>query len=75
MALKEDSRFVVCLNNAEYPASLKLHKIYRLLPDKDAEVDGDFRVVDESDEDYLSNRTLRYCRVTMSRREISLRRD
>ena len=52
-AVEEDIRFVVCLNNAKYPASLELHKIYRLLPDKDAEIDGDFRVVDESGEDYL----------------------
>lgn len=41
------------MNNAEYPASLELHKIYRVLPDKDAEVDGDLRVIDESSEDYL----------------------
>lgn len=52
-ALKEDIRFVACLNNAEYPASLELHKVYRLLPDKGAEVDGDLRIVDESGEDYL----------------------
>lgn len=51
--LEEDIRFVVCLNNAVYPASLELHKIYQLLPDKDAELDGDFRVVDEGGEDYL----------------------
>jgi len=25
-------RFAVCVNNAEYPASLELHKIYRVLP-------------------------------------------
>jgi hypothetical protein len=30
-----------------------LHKIYRVLPDEDAAVDGDIRVVDESGEDYL----------------------
>ena len=46
-------RFAVCVNNAEYPASLELHKIYRVLSDEDAEVDGDMRIVDESDEDYL----------------------
>lgn len=51
--LEEDIRFVVCLNNAAYPASLELHKIYQLLPDKDAELDGDFRIVDEDGEDYL----------------------
>jgi hypothetical protein len=46
-------KFVVCINNADYPASLELHKIYRVLPDEDAAVDGDIRVVDESGEDYL----------------------
>jgi len=46
-------RFAVCVNNSEYPASLELHKIYRVLPDEDAAVDGDIRVIDESGEDYL----------------------
>jgi hypothetical protein len=49
----KEARFAVCVNNADYPASLELHKIYRVLPDEDAEVDGDIRVVDESGEDYL----------------------
>ena len=51
MADREDIRFAVCVNNAGYPASLELHKIYRVLPDEDAETDGEFRVVDESGED------------------------
>jgi hypothetical protein len=45
--------FVVCINNAGYPASLELHKIYRVLPDEDAAADDDIRVIDESGEDYL----------------------
>lgn len=45
--------FAVCINNREYPASLELHKIYRVLPDEDAAREGDIRVVDESGEDYL----------------------
>ena len=45
--------YAVCINNAEYPASLELHKIYRIIPDEDAAVDGDMRVIDESGEDYL----------------------
>lgn len=54
MADREDKiRFAVCVNNAEYPASLELHKIYQVLPDKDSEVDDDLRVIDESGEDYL----------------------
>lgn len=50
---KSVKQFAVCVNNADYPASLELHKIYRILPDADAESDGDLRVVDESGEDYL----------------------
>ena len=46
-------KFAICVNNADYPASLELHKIYRVLADKDAEADGDIRVIDESGEDYL----------------------
>ena len=46
-------RFAVCVGNSGYPASLELHKIYRVLPDEDAEQDGDLRVIDESGEDYL----------------------
>lgn len=45
--------FAVCINNAGYPASLELHKIYRVIPDADAAKDGDVRVIDESGEDYL----------------------
>jgi len=46
-------KFVVCINNDDYLASLELHKIYRVLPDEDAARDGDLRVIDESGEDYL----------------------
>ena len=45
--------FAVCINNVDYPAALELYKIYRVIPDVEAEVDGDIRVIDESREDYL----------------------
>ena len=45
--------FVVCINNSDYPASLELHKIYRVLVDKDSTEEGDIRIIDESGEDYL----------------------
>ncbi len=48
--------FAVCINNRDYPASLELHKIYRVLPNEDAAEDGDIRVVDESGEDYFRRR-------------------
>lgn len=54
MREKEESvKFAVCVNNADYPASLELHKIYWVMPDEDVEADGDIRVVDESGEGYL----------------------
>ena len=46
-------RFAVCVRNAGYEASLERNKIYAVLPDDEAERDGDLRVVDESGEDYL----------------------
>jgi hypothetical protein len=46
-------QFAVCVDNSDYPASLELHKIYRVLPDREAQADGDLRVIDESGEDYL----------------------
>jgi len=44
--------FVVCLNNADYPASLEVGKLYRVIPDEEAAAEGYIRVVDESGEDY-----------------------
>ena len=49
----KDPKFVICIDNADYPASLEKRKIYELLPDKDAEKIGHVRVIDESGEDYL----------------------
>jgi hypothetical protein len=50
--LSSTTRFVICLNNADYQASLELHKIYRVIPDDALEAD-DIRIVDESGEDYI----------------------
>ncbi len=49
----ETYQFAICIDNSEYPASLELHKIYRVVPDKNAARDGDVRIIDESGEDYL----------------------
>ena len=46
-------RFVVCIDNSDYEASLELHKIYPVVADADATREGDLRIVDESGEDYL----------------------
>jgi len=47
------TRFVVCIDNTGYPASLEPRKLYQVLPDADAKAHGQMRVVDESGEDYL----------------------
>jgi len=49
----EDLRFVVCINNGEYPAALELNKIYQVVADAEIEADGEMRVIDESGEDYI----------------------
>ena len=48
-----NSRFVVCVNNGDHPASLEVRKIYHTIEDKEAESHNFLRVVDESGEDYL----------------------
>lgn len=45
-------QYAICISNKEYPASLELHKIYRVIPDQAAQADGDLRIIDESGEDY-----------------------
>jgi len=47
-----DQRFVMCVRDEECD-DLELRKVYRVLPDKRAALDGYIRVVDESGEDYL----------------------
>lgn len=52
MKKKEAVHFVVCLDNEGYPASLEIGKLYRSIPDPEAEAEGLMRVIDESGEDY-----------------------
>jgi hypothetical protein len=49
---KENLRFAVCISNTDYPASLETGKIYRVIPDVEAESLGYIRIIDESGEDY-----------------------
>jgi len=46
-------RFVICVETGSYKVSLQLLKVYRTLPDAEAERDKWIRVVDEEREDYL----------------------
>lgn len=50
---RAESRFVVCIRNKDYAASLELRKLYRVLPDRRAAKLGQIRVIDESGEDYI----------------------
>ena len=50
---RAEARFVICINNRAYPASLERRKIYRVIADPAAARRGYLRVVDESGEDYL----------------------
>ncbi|NWF85446.1 MAG: hypothetical protein HXY18_16655 [Bryobacteraceae bacterium] len=51
--VRQKKRFVVCIRNTGYPASLELRKIYQAVEDPEAETHGLVRVIDESGEDYL----------------------
>jgi len=46
-------RFVACVNNKDYPASLELRKLYQVVADEAAAKHHQLRVIDESGEDYL----------------------
>jgi hypothetical protein len=46
-------KFVVCLNNDGFEASVEIGKLYQTVPDKAAEKLGGLRVIDEDGEDYL----------------------
>jgi hypothetical protein len=52
------TRFVLCVSNRGYAASLIVRRVYRQLADPDAEERGLLRVIDESGEDYLFPRRL-----------------
>jgi hypothetical protein len=46
-------RYVICVRNGTYRASLEPRKVYRVLEDPAAEKSSLVRVIDESGEDYL----------------------
>lgn len=48
-----DYQLVVCIRNDGHPVDLDLRKIYRSVPDRQAQRHGLIRVIDESGEDYL----------------------
>lgn len=46
-------KFVICVENDGYAASLEQRKLYEVLPDLEAAKHGQLRIIDESGEDYL----------------------
>jgi len=50
---KKAEKYVLCIKNESYPASLEVRKLYRVVPDAGASAHAMVRVVDESGEDYL----------------------
>lgn len=51
--MEATAQFVICVRNNDYPASLQLWKVYRVLPDEKGARHNMLRVIDESGEDYL----------------------
>jgi hypothetical protein len=49
--------FALCIDNADYEASLIRGKVYRILPDPRAAKDDLVRIIDESGEDYLFHKS------------------
>ena len=50
--MNPETRYVVCIRNDHYLASLEVRKIYEVLPDPLAVENQLIRVIDESGEDY-----------------------
>jgi hypothetical protein len=64
MREKQERKFVLCIRNDECE-DLELRKVYQVLPDKKASLDGYLRIVDESGEDYLYPESY-FARVSLS---------
>ena len=47
------TKFVICINNSDYPASLEKRKIYEVVPSGEGSESGMIRIIDESGSDYL----------------------
>jgi hypothetical protein len=51
--MNDTPQFAICIKNNDYPSSLQLWKVYRVLPDEKGERHNMIRVIDESGESYL----------------------
>lgn len=52
---KNNTKYVICIDNEGYLASLVVGKVYAVIPDKIAEAHNMIRVIDASEEDYAFN--------------------
>ena len=57
MKKSQTKPFALCIDNTDYQVSLVPGKVYRILPDPQAAADDLVRIVDESGEDYLYDRS------------------
>ena len=55
---RTEPRFVVCVKNKDYAASLELRKLYQVVSDEAAAKLHQIRVIDESGEDYLYEKSV-----------------
>jgi hypothetical protein len=46
-------KFLICIENEGYKASLETRKRYETLPDKEAKLYNQVRIIDDSGDDYL----------------------
>jgi hypothetical protein len=46
-------KFLICVENEGYEVSLETRKLYEALPNKEAALHNQVRIIDESGEDYL----------------------
>jgi hypothetical protein len=46
-------KFLLCVDNEGYEASLEVRKLYEKIPDKEADRHNQVRIIDESGENYL----------------------
>ena len=53
VTVDSEPRFLLCVRNDGYPASLEVRKVYQAIPDAVAARRQYVRVIDESGEDYL----------------------
>lgn len=51
-------KWLLCIDNTDYPASLEVKKLYEQLDDPIADKINMVRVIDESGEDYLYSQSL-----------------